>query len=203
MIRHVINWKLSAEDQTGKDEAFAAIAAAFAPLPHKIPEIKSLQLGRDLAETPGNWDVVLIIDYESTADPRGLPGASGAREGARGRGRPGQRAGHGRLRAVADRAATVGELVGLAGQASNQDSRSAAPGRAPCPVNVEGRSRSVKDAVSGSLRCPTRATARGAVSTSQSRSKSVTSLSIGMPPVRRLKAAAVFRPYATRRRGVT
>ncbi len=68
MIRHVINWKLSAEDQTGKDEAFAAIAAAFAPLPHKIPEIKSLQLGRDLAETPGNWDVVLIIDYESTAD---------------------------------------------------------------------------------------------------------------------------------------
>jgi hypothetical protein len=68
MIRHVINWKLSAEDAVERDAAFAELAAGFGALPHLIPEIKSLQIGRDLDETEGNWDVVLIIDYATTAD---------------------------------------------------------------------------------------------------------------------------------------
>jgi Stress responsive A/B Barrel Domain len=68
MIRHVITWKLVAEDSADKDAAFAELAAGFGALPHLIPEIKSLQIGRDIDETEGNADVVLIIDYATTAD---------------------------------------------------------------------------------------------------------------------------------------
>jgi Stress responsive A/B Barrel Domain len=67
MIRHIISWKLSAQDEAGRAAAFDAMAEGFGSLPALIPEIKTLHLGRDLDETPGNWDVVLIIDYENTA----------------------------------------------------------------------------------------------------------------------------------------
>jgi hypothetical protein len=68
MIRHIVSWKLKAEDAAGKDAAFAAMAEAFGPLPHEIPSLKALHLGRDLGETSGNWDVVLITEHATTAD---------------------------------------------------------------------------------------------------------------------------------------
>ncbi len=68
MIRHVINWKLAATEPAEKDAAFAELADGFGALPHAIPEIKALWIGKDLDETEGNWDIVLIIDYASTAD---------------------------------------------------------------------------------------------------------------------------------------
>jgi Stress responsive A/B Barrel Domain len=67
MIRHIISWKLKATDAEGKASAFAALAEAFNSLPAVIPEIRSLHLCRDLDETEGNWDVVLIVDYADTA----------------------------------------------------------------------------------------------------------------------------------------
>jgi len=66
MIRHIVSWKLTAEDAEGKAAAFDELAEAFGPLPAKIPQIKTLHLGRDIGETPTNWDVVLIMDFEST-----------------------------------------------------------------------------------------------------------------------------------------
>jgi Stress responsive A/B Barrel Domain len=68
MIRHIITWKLTATDDAGRAAAFDAMAEGFGSLPALIPEIKTLHLGRDIDETPGNWDVVLVIDYASTAD---------------------------------------------------------------------------------------------------------------------------------------
>jgi hypothetical protein len=68
MIRHVLTWKLAAEDAEGKNVAFAELSDGFGPLPQLIPEIRMLQLGRDIDETDGNWDVALIIDFASTAD---------------------------------------------------------------------------------------------------------------------------------------
>lgn len=67
MIRHIVTWKLTAEDSAGKAAAFDALAEGFGSLPHLIREIKTLHLGRDLDETSGNWDVVLIVDFASTA----------------------------------------------------------------------------------------------------------------------------------------
>ena len=68
MIKHIVMWKLKAQDAAGKSEAFTAIAEALGSLPPLIPEIHSFHIGQDLAETDGNWDVVLVIDYKTTAD---------------------------------------------------------------------------------------------------------------------------------------
>jgi hypothetical protein len=68
MIRHIITWKLAATDADGRNAAFTELSEGFGALPKLIPEIKALQIGRDLDETEGNWDVALIIDYATTAD---------------------------------------------------------------------------------------------------------------------------------------
>jgi hypothetical protein len=67
MIRHVVSWKLKAQDDAGKAQAFTEMAEALGALPHLIPEIKSFHIGRDLDATDGNWDVVLMVDYATVA----------------------------------------------------------------------------------------------------------------------------------------
>jgi Stress responsive A/B Barrel Domain len=68
MIRHIVSWNFTAEDVDGKNAAFDELALGFGPLPALISQIKTMHLGRDLGETPGNWDVVLIMDFESTKE---------------------------------------------------------------------------------------------------------------------------------------
>jgi len=65
MIRHVVSWKLITEDAEGKAAGFDTISTALEALPALIPEIRSLQVGRNIAYPDGNWDVVLIADYDS------------------------------------------------------------------------------------------------------------------------------------------
>lgn len=67
MIRHVVSWKLAATDAEGKSRAFAEVAEALGTLPSLIPDIKSMQVGRDVDDTEGNWDAVLIVDFATTA----------------------------------------------------------------------------------------------------------------------------------------
>jgi hypothetical protein len=68
MIRHVLTWTLVADSADGKNAAFTELSEGFGALPALIPEIKMLQLGRDIDETEGNWDVALIIDFANTDD---------------------------------------------------------------------------------------------------------------------------------------
>jgi hypothetical protein len=68
MIRHIVTWTLTAEDAAAKSAAFDQLAQAFGALPHLIPEIKTLHLGRDVGDTATNWDVALVIDFATTAD---------------------------------------------------------------------------------------------------------------------------------------
>ena len=68
MIKHVVTWKLKAEDAAGKAESFTAIAGALGALPPLISAIHSFHIGADLAETAGNWDVVMITEHESRAE---------------------------------------------------------------------------------------------------------------------------------------
>jgi hypothetical protein len=68
MIKHIVNWKLTASDAEGKSQAFAEIADALGSLPPLIPEIKSFHLGLDLGEVDANWDVSLIIDFAGTTE---------------------------------------------------------------------------------------------------------------------------------------
>ena len=64
MIRHVVAWKLAAENEEGKVAAAAAIQAALAPLPGIIPEIKSFSIGPNVAYVDTNWDICLVADYD-------------------------------------------------------------------------------------------------------------------------------------------
>jgi hypothetical protein len=67
MIRHVVAWKLAAQDDEGKAAQAAAIQAALAPLPAIIPEIKSFSIGSNVAYADSNWDICLVADYDDLA----------------------------------------------------------------------------------------------------------------------------------------
>jgi hypothetical protein len=64
MIRHVVAWKLAAEDEESRVAAAAAIQAALAPLPAIIPEIKSFSIGSNVAYADKNWDICLVETYQ-------------------------------------------------------------------------------------------------------------------------------------------
>ena len=65
MIRHIVSWKLKAEDEPGKALAASEIAAALTGLTAHIPEIVSLSVSRNIAYADKNHDVVLIADFET------------------------------------------------------------------------------------------------------------------------------------------
>lgn len=68
MIRHIVSWKLSAQDEAGKDIQGAEIAAAFAPLPAVLPGLLSLSVHRNVIVQDSNFDLVLICDFASVDD---------------------------------------------------------------------------------------------------------------------------------------
>jgi hypothetical protein len=65
MIRHIVSWKLSAEDEAGKDAAAATITETLEGLVPLIPEILALRVGRNVAYPQTNFDLVLVADYAS------------------------------------------------------------------------------------------------------------------------------------------
>lgn len=67
MLRHVVCWRLSASDSAVKLEQSAQITGALQGLVSVIPEITSLTVGSDVASTDGNWDLVLVADFEDEA----------------------------------------------------------------------------------------------------------------------------------------
>ncbi|MHB1170988.1 MAG: Dabb family protein [Lacisediminihabitans sp.] len=64
MIRHVVSWKLAAEDAATKLEQSAQIAAKLDALVPLVPQIRSLRVGSNVVDVDRNWDVVLIADYD-------------------------------------------------------------------------------------------------------------------------------------------
>lgn len=67
MIRHIVVWKLKAEEAEAKAASVAVIAGALEPLAAIIPGIDSLRVSANSAFFEANWDVVLVGDYESLA----------------------------------------------------------------------------------------------------------------------------------------
>ena len=65
MIRHIVSWKLEAEDEAGKASAIAEISAALTALVGAIPEIVTLTVSRNIAYADKNHDVVLVADFET------------------------------------------------------------------------------------------------------------------------------------------
>ena len=64
MIRHIVSWKLKAEDEAGKAAATAEITRQLTGLVPLIPEILSLTVGANM-NPEANFDVALVADYES------------------------------------------------------------------------------------------------------------------------------------------
>lgn len=62
-IRHVVSWKLAAEDAAERQEHAAEVARRLHALPAQIPQILSLSAGVNVAYPEANWDVTLVADF--------------------------------------------------------------------------------------------------------------------------------------------
>ena len=69
MLRHVVSWKLATDDPERKSAQSAEIARRLTALVPLVPSIHQLTVGADTAATAGNWDLVMIADYD---DAEGL-----------------------------------------------------------------------------------------------------------------------------------
>lgn len=67
MLRHIVSWKLAAEDGDTKNRDIATISVALAELVPLIPEILSLSVSANSTSVLGNWDVILVADYADEA----------------------------------------------------------------------------------------------------------------------------------------
>lgn len=64
MLRHVVMMQLTAE---ATDEDAAAIVAGLETLPALVPEIRSYSVGRDAGLAEGNFDIVVVGDFDDEA----------------------------------------------------------------------------------------------------------------------------------------
>ncbi len=67
MIRHIVTWKLKADDAAERAVSIAAIAEALEPLVGVIPDLLALDIHPNVAAFDANWQVVLVADYPSVA----------------------------------------------------------------------------------------------------------------------------------------
>ena len=69
MIEHVVMWKFAdnAEGKT-REENMAIVRERLFALPAIIPEIKFMQIGRDVSRTDMSYDMMLLTEFESVED---------------------------------------------------------------------------------------------------------------------------------------
>ncbi|MGD0817694.1 MAG: Dabb family protein [Methanomassiliicoccales archaeon] len=69
MLKHVVMWRLkeSAEGRT-KAENAVYVKEILDLLPYRIKEIKSLEVGINMLNTPPSYDLVLIVDFANMLD---------------------------------------------------------------------------------------------------------------------------------------
>lgn len=67
-IRHVVSWKLAAEDADLRREHAEEIKRRLSGLVGVVPQIGTLSVGENVAYPESNWDVCLVIDFASLED---------------------------------------------------------------------------------------------------------------------------------------
>ncbi|MGJ0390831.1 Dabb family protein [Microbacterium sp. CGR1] len=67
MIRHVVTWKLAAEDAGERAEQAAEVARRLNALDGVVPQLRSISAGANSAYPDTNWDVTLVADFDSIA----------------------------------------------------------------------------------------------------------------------------------------
>lgn len=63
-IRHIVLWKLAAEDADTRALHAEQIAERLLALPAAIPEIVRIEVGPNVAYPATNWDVALVADFD-------------------------------------------------------------------------------------------------------------------------------------------
>lgn len=67
MIRHIVTWKLAAEDAEGRDRAAAEITEALEGLVGVVPSIRSFTVSCNTEDVEGNSDLVLDSLFDDRA----------------------------------------------------------------------------------------------------------------------------------------
>ncbi len=69
MIKHIVMWKIKeSHEGTDKDELMDRIKEELEGLKSSIPEIKTMEIGRNSNELPTSFDVALYSEFESSED---------------------------------------------------------------------------------------------------------------------------------------
>ena len=66
-IRHIVMWKLAAEDARTRAEQAKEISRLLHTLPGVIPDILAMEVGINALTPDANFDVVLTADYDDEA----------------------------------------------------------------------------------------------------------------------------------------
>lgn len=66
-IRHVVTWKLAAEDPAERAAQAAEVARRLNALDGVVPQLRSISAGANAAYPDVNWDVTLVADFDSVA----------------------------------------------------------------------------------------------------------------------------------------
>ncbi|CAH0159124.1 Dabb family protein [Microbacterium foliorum] len=67
MIRHIVSWKLAAEDADVRAEQASEVARRLNALDGVVPQLRSISAGANVAYPDTNWDVTLVADFDSIA----------------------------------------------------------------------------------------------------------------------------------------
>ena len=65
MIEHVVLWKFKDGEGRTREENMAYVREQLLALPAIIPEIKFMQLGRDVSRTDMSYDMMLVTRFDS------------------------------------------------------------------------------------------------------------------------------------------
>ena len=69
MLKHIVMWKLKdPHEGMGKDELMDRIKQELEGLKNSIPEIKTMEVGRNSNELPTSFDIALYSEFESKED---------------------------------------------------------------------------------------------------------------------------------------
>lgn len=64
MIRHIVAWKLTATDPGQRTSDFEKLKVNIEGLVGVIPGLRSAVVSRDLGNSSGNWDAVLVSEHD-------------------------------------------------------------------------------------------------------------------------------------------
>lgn len=67
MIRHIVSWRLAAEDAAQREADARGVKQRLEALRGAVAA-ERIEVGIDLGDTDGNWDVVLVSDFATRDD---------------------------------------------------------------------------------------------------------------------------------------